>query len=94
MPRQNKNYPTMLSGLKTLIAFSCIAFQGFTLKNCENALRGVVNNFGDFYGRIVNLPISQSQIPQLNEVYSFYSTIPYRCNGKNNSSNAKIQGGE
>jgi len=67
---------------------------GITIKDCENALRGVVNNFGDFYGRIVNLPISQSQIPQLNEVYSFYSTIPYRCNGKNNSSNAKIQGGE
>jgi len=66
--------------------------QGFSIKDCENALRGVVNNFGDFYGRINALPTASYQTNELAVLFNFYNTIQYSCGGSNQQPNTK--GGE
>jgi hypothetical protein len=59
----------------------------------KNALQGNINNFGDFYGRISNLSVSQSQLPQLATLFEFYNSIQYTCGG-NNHQNPNTKGGE
>jgi hypothetical protein len=58
----------------------------------KNVLKGNVRNFGDFYGRIINLPVSQSQLPQLATLFDFYNSIQYTCGGNNHQPNTR--GGE
>jgi hypothetical protein len=66
---------------------------GFTIKDCENAIRGNIRNFGDFYGRIISLPTSQSQLPQLATLFEFYNSIQYNCGGGNHQPNTRQEGG-
>jgi hypothetical protein len=56
---------------------------GFSITDCENALRGNVNNFGDFYQRLVSTPVAQSQLGAFDILFSFYYSINYTCGGNN-----------
>lgn len=61
--------------------------QGFTIKDCENSIRGNIRNFGDFQSRINNLPVSQPQLPQIATLFEFYNSIQYTCGGSNQPPN-------
>ncbi len=65
---------------------------GFTIKDCENAIRGNIRNFGDFYGRIIALTTASYQINELDQLFAFYNTIQYTCGGNNHQPNTR--GGE
>ncbi len=67
--------------------------QSFTIKECENAIRGNVRNFGAFYQNLINNPKAQSQLNAFNTLFEFYYSLSFHCSSGNNQPNTRQEGG-
>ncbi len=67
--------------------------RNFSIKDCENALQGNVNNFGDFYQRLVNTPTAQNQLTAFDTLFEFYYSLSFNCSSGSNAPNTKQEGG-
>jgi hypothetical protein len=79
--------------LTNSLEFPNDSVQGFSIKDCENALRGNVNNFGDFYQRLVNTPTAQNQLAAFDTLFEFYYSLTFNCSSGSNAPNTRKEGG-
>jgi hypothetical protein len=69
------------------------ALQCVSTTSVKNAIRGNVNNFGDFYQRLVNTPTAQNQLAAFDTLFEFYYSLSFNCSSGSNAPNTRIEGG-